>query len=102
MTIEFGIPIIDTENDYDELVVEIDGNPRWENDSFDYAGTHCTGGRSGTHHLPSYTILDEDVEWDKTKYGDATNLLIQKWVEKNQDFISDRFCHQLNVNSMQD
>ncbi len=29
-----------------------------EDVSFDYAGTHCTGGRSGTHHDYN-TILDE-------------------------------------------
>lgn len=29
-----------------------------EDVSFDYAGTHCTGGRSGTHY-DYYTVLDE-------------------------------------------
>ena len=27
-------------------------------DSFDYAGTHCTGGQPGTHHLPIWYGTD--------------------------------------------
>ena len=32
-------------------VIEID-------DSFDYSGTHCTGGMSGTHNVPVYYASD--------------------------------------------
>jgi len=28
--------------------------PEEQDDSFDYSGTHCTGGKSGTHHIPIY------------------------------------------------
>ena len=37
------------------------GNANWDvnNDSFDYAGTHCTHGKSGTHHLPDYAEINE-------------------------------------------
>ena len=33
------------------LVVPID-------DSFDYSGTHCTGGQPGTHRVPIYYVSD--------------------------------------------
>ena len=39
----------------------LEGDGMWsvENDSFDYAGTHCTWGQSGTHHLPDYARVDD-------------------------------------------
>ena len=27
-------------------------------DSFNYSGTHCTGGKSDTHHIPKYYISE--------------------------------------------
>ena len=27
-------------------------------DSFDYSGTHCSNGRSGTHHVEIYYVSD--------------------------------------------
>lgn len=29
-----------------------------QDDSFAYSGTHCTGGKSGTHQMPTYVISD--------------------------------------------
>ena len=47
----------------------LQGEAQWsvENDSFDYAGTHCTWGQSGTHHLPDYATIDDfslDEVWN--------------------------------------
>tara|TARA_B100000579_G_scaffold438049_1_gene471449 strand:- start:23548 stop:23937 length:390 start_codon:yes stop_codon:yes gene_type:complete len=41
---------------YEDQELTVHGVCEWsvENDSFDYAGTHCTGGRSGIHELPDY------------------------------------------------
>lgn len=48
---EFVIDIV-----YEKQDLTVSGNCEWsiDNDSFDYAGTHCTHGQSGTHHLPDY------------------------------------------------
>jgi len=32
--------------------------PVLQDDSFDYSGTHCTGGKDGTHHIPVYYTSD--------------------------------------------
>jgi len=47
---------------------------RIQDDSFDYAGTHCTGGLPGTHHYPLYYVTeccDEPLEIELIEdYGD--------------------------------
>ena len=50
---------------YDDLYFIVRGTAYWgiENDSFDYAGTHCTHGQAGTCHLPDYAKI-EDVSVD--------------------------------------
>lgn len=64
------------EDDYYELghseEFDLNGNlitafhVKWEcfeeDNSFDYAGTHCTGGRSGTHYCSGPAIRDVFVE----------------------------------------
>ena len=37
------------------------GNATWDiqNDSFDYAGTHCTHGQAGTCELPDYAQIED-------------------------------------------
>ena len=49
---------------YDEkgyYLFYVEGTAEWDidNDSFDYAGTHCTHGQSGTHHLPDYARIED-------------------------------------------
>jgi hypothetical protein len=49
--------------------------------SFDYAGTHCTGGRSGTHKCEEQSIEDVEIhgyeyEWPKGSEGEY--FLIRK------------------------
>lgn len=42
-----------------------------KDDSFDYSGTHCTGGISGTQQLPIYYVSDccEAIISNKDKHG---------------------------------
>ena len=46
--------------EYKEQELTVSGTCEWsiENDSFDYAGTHCTHGQSGTHELPDYCVAE--------------------------------------------
>ena len=48
---EFEVEIV-----YEKQDLTVSGTCEWDidNDSFDYAGTHCTHGQSGTEHLPDY------------------------------------------------
>lgn len=58
-----------------------------ENDSFDYAGTHCTGGRSGTHHLPNYALC-EDFSLDQVHvYFEIYDKEMGAWFESERKFI---------------
>jgi len=51
---EFEIDIVYSN---DDLTVTGTFEASVDNDSFDYAGTHCTGGKSGTHELPDYLTI---------------------------------------------
>ena len=55
----------------DDLTVTGQLEASVENDSFDYAGTHCTGGKSGTHELPDYLTM--------------TNVFIDTVVDSNDN-----------------
>ena len=50
---------------HDDLYLIVQGTAYWDidNDSFDYAGTHCTHGQAGTCELPDYARI-EDVSVD--------------------------------------
>lgn len=52
---EFEIDIV---YNNDDLTVTGTFEASVDNDSFDYAGTHCTGGKSGTHELPDYLTIN--------------------------------------------
>ena len=45
---------------HDDLYLIVQGTACWDidNDSFDYAGTHCTHGQAGTCNLPDYARLE--------------------------------------------
>ena len=57
---EFEIDFNHGEGD-DEVYIVAEGTAYWDiqNDSFDYAGTHCTHGQAGTCHLPDYAIIED-------------------------------------------
>ncbi len=97
MTIRLDIEYINeyAEDDYLEVVFE--ANPTWEDDSFDYAGTHCTHGASGTHRGSTYPYLDEVPTWDRFWYSEAHNKIIEQWlsVAPNLEDLQDRFCAKL-------
>jgi len=64
------------------------GEAQWsiENDSFDYAGTHCTGGRSGTHHLPDYAEI-QDFSLDQIDiYFEVYDHELGAWFEAEKKF----------------
>tara|TARA_B100002019_G_scaffold279237_1_gene280899 strand:- start:49 stop:486 length:438 start_codon:yes stop_codon:yes gene_type:complete len=65
------------------------GTAHWsiENDSFDYAGTHCTGGMSGTHHLPDYAEC-QDFSLDQINlYFEVYDKEMGAWFEAERKFI---------------
>src|SRR6056300_12844 len=67
----------------------LQGEAQWsiENDSFDYAGTHCTGGKSGTHHLPDYALI-EDFSLDQINmYFEIYDKEMGAWFEAERKFI---------------
>lgn len=53
----------EVEDDKAHYLFYVEGHGEWDidNDSFDYAGTHCTHGQSGTCHLPDYARI-EDID----------------------------------------
>ena len=58
-----------------------------ENDSFDYAGTHCTWGQSGTHHLPDYAEI-QDFSLDQINvYFEVYDREMGAWFEAERKFI---------------
>ena len=46
---------------HDDLYLIVEGTAYWDidNDSFDYAGTHCTHGQAGTCELPDYAKIGD-------------------------------------------
>ena len=72
----------------------IEGEAFWiiEDDSFDYAGTHCTNGQSGTCELPPYATLESltitqiteyDKDWKNPKdVTEARRKELQEIVEE--------------------
>lgn len=73
------------------IEVEFEGDTEWTDDSFNYAGTHCTGGRSGVHHVQPYLVL-EYATWDDKKYSVEENEVIENFYETKFFEIEKRFC----------
>ena len=64
------------------------GNANWviDNDSFDYAGTHCTHGQSGTCHLPDYAVV-QDCSLDQINiYFEVYDRELGAWFEAEKKF----------------
>jgi len=100
---------MDTESEFELDEFEFDGNQKYmgimpirkyyaslfgiahwniENDSLHYAGTHCTGGMSGTHHLPDYADC-QDFSLDQINlYFEIYDREIGAWFEAERKFIS--------------
>lgn len=75
--------------------VVFEGEPYTDNDSFDYAGTHCTHGRGGTQRSADYTTMQGcGIGWDKELYGDEINKIIEGYVSENKDSLDEEFCSQ--------
>ena len=67
----------------------LQGDAQWsvENDSFDYAGTHCTWGQSGTHHLPDYATIDDFSLDEVHVFFEIYDGEIGAWFESERKFI---------------
>ena len=58
-----------------------------EDNSFDYAGTHCTGGRSGTHYC--YGVEAEDAHIVGKVYDDEDNeIVLTKHEHKHYELLA--------------
>lgn len=71
-----------------EYYADIEGSADWciDNDSFDYAGTHCTGGMGGTHTLPDYATL-QDFKINKvTLFFELHDKYTNYWFEAEKSF----------------
>lgn len=64
--------------------VYVETERRIEDNSFDYAGTHCTGGRSGTHTQIDRWYEAVDIlgyEWETDmEAGETTNNIVGKLI----------------------
>lgn len=65
------------------------GDAQWsiENDSFDYAGTHCTWGQSGTHHLPDYAEIQNFGLDEIHLYFEVYDEYTKSWFEAERKFL---------------
>lgn len=73
------------------LEVEVTANVSYDDGSFDYAGTHCNHGQSGTFtpfNGGSYEV-DGEIKWDKTLYSDEQNKLIESYIKENSHYGGD-------------
>lgn len=97
MTIEYEI-----EQGSELIEVTFIGFPQWDNDSFDYSGTHCTGGNSGTCTLPSYVTMlySECATWGKELHTPEQNEIIANWLQKNSDDIDNKLCEAFKKESL--
>ena len=97
MKVTYDIEYLNQDGDYDVLEVEFEGQPELVDDSFDYAGTHCTGGMSGTHHIPKYlSMQDSVISWDTNAFDNQQNVIIKDWlrVDKNVEALEEYFIEQ--------
>jgi hypothetical protein len=97
---EFELEEFEISVDGRDYSCTLHGEGYWgiDNDSFDYAGTHCTHGQSGTHHLPDYATIqtislsgiDLHFEvYDKFSKRHADSEIKFVWrFENHRDFIT--------------
>ena len=74
---------------HDDLYLIVEGTAYWDidNDSFDYAGTHCTHGQAGTCELPDYAkIGDVSVDFAEIERTINGKEVVEKisWEDKNK------------------
>ena len=98
LTVEYK----NNKDEWDYMEVEFIGYPVWQNDSFDYAGTHCTGGVGGTCQLPDYATMEDEPEYDQSKYTLSENKIISKWLSENMESAKDTFCNMLRQETIPD
>ena len=71
------------------MAVEVVIEEKVEDNSFDYAGTHCTGGRSGTHvQIDRYreAISIEAYEWERAlEEGRVENHIVPKFIDEETE-----------------
>jgi hypothetical protein len=77
----------------DVINVEFEGDPEWQDDSFNFSGTHCTFGKGGTHYVDPYLVL-EYATWPEEKFSVEQNKVIQTYYDKHFDEIEKRFGEQ--------
>ena len=93
MIYNLEIEYIDNNEEYNYIYVDIYCNPFLVDDSFNYAGTHCTNGRSGTHNIPKYPIVEE-LEWHELNYNREEILIIKNYIEKNHKSLRENICKE--------
>jgi hypothetical protein len=89
--IEFSSIIDNIETYY--LDVEFTGNPH-SVDVGEDAGEFWGFMYAST--IQSILSCEDTIEWDKTKYTETENVIIDKYLEDNYDDIDDEICKQLN------
>lgn len=79
---------IEIEVNYEQYIyVEIDGKIETGNDSFNH--------EFGTEKYPNYYYVEE-FEWDKSKYTDYQNKMIQNYIDENFDNIESGYTKNYN------
>jgi hypothetical protein len=73
------------------LEVEFEATPRWEDDGIgDYEYWGCKGNNSDPYVSCEY----HGITWDKTKYSDLENVMIEEWLINNFERLENRFCEE--------
>ena len=92
--------------EYNGRKILVEGDVTWyiENDSFDYAGTHCTGGKGGTEHLPDYLELASisvnkitgfDDKWEKPEELDIQTPHLNQAIEREVEAVEKKYRYAL-------
>jgi hypothetical protein len=78
-----------------EIYVEFYGNASMENDGI---GSYEYWGIKGYDKGQDYWMVEE-ITWDKEKYTEEQNKIIEKYLEDNWDEIHDELCDIANDRS---
>jgi hypothetical protein len=76
-------------DDYCYIDVDFEGEVQVGNDGI---GSYEFWGYRGYDHGVDY-LYCENITWDKSKYTDNENYIIEKYLEKNFDKIENEICH---------
>lgn len=86
--------------------INVKGSWTLEDASFDYAGTHCTGGRSGTHVCHSVVLEEIDIEDASCGYSgeiiSLTEVELEYYTKQAFDMLKDDYQESPDESSIRE